>query len=59
MTLALKTELPALAEMFEKAAPVGRMGVPEDLTPAVIYLLSDAGSFTTGAHAETNLVFAC
>jgi sorbose reductase len=48
MTNALKTELPKLAQMFENAAPVGRIGVPQDLTPAVIYLLSDAASFTTG-----------
>ncbi len=49
MTEKLKTALPGLAQMFENAAPVGRMGVPQDLTPAIIYLLSDAGSFTTGA----------
>ncbi|KAK5172695.1 uncharacterized protein LTR77_002815 [Saxophila tyrrhenica] len=49
MTRSLKTEYPSLAQMFENAAPVGRMGVPQDLTPAIIYLLSDAGSFTTGS----------
>ena len=49
MTQALKTDFPRLAQMFENAAPVGRMGLPQDLTPAFIYLLSDASAFTTGA----------
>ncbi|KAK1144387.1 hypothetical protein N8T08_005540 [Aspergillus melleus] len=30
-------------------APLQRLGVPDDLTPMVCYLLSDAASFTTGA----------
>ncbi|KAK3715522.1 hypothetical protein LTR37_007010 [Vermiconidia calcicola] len=49
MTKALKTDFPKLQQMFENAAPAGRIGVPEDLTPAIMYLLSDAASFTTGA----------
>ena len=36
-------------DWFAKAAPVGRLGMPADLTPMVCYLLSDAGSFNTGA----------
>jgi len=36
-------------EWFAKAAPVGRLGLPADITPMVCYLLSDAGSFNTGA----------
>lgn len=49
MTNALKTQYPHLLQMFENAAPAGRIGVPGDLTPAVMYLLSDAAAFTTGA----------
>ena len=49
MTMELQTKFPSLLQMFENSAPAGRMGIPEDLTPAVIYLLSDASSFTTGA----------
>lgn len=49
MTKSLRTEYPQLAQMFEHAAPAGRMGVPQDLTPAIVFLLSDAGSFTTGS----------
>lgn len=49
MTAALQDEYPSLFQMFNNAAPVGRMGVPEDLTPMITYLLGDAASFTTGA----------
>lgn len=49
MTNALKIDYPHLLNMFENAAPLKRIGVPEDLTPIVTYLLSDASSFTTGA----------
>ena len=49
MTKTLRTEHPKLTQVFENAAPVGRIGVPEDLTTAAVFLLSDAGSFTTGA----------
>ena len=34
--------------MFNDAAPVGRIGIPQDLTPQVILLLSDASAFTSG-----------
>ena len=49
MTDALKTQYPKLLNMFENAAPVGRIGIPQDLTPMVVYLLSEAAGFTTGA----------
>ncbi|KAM3423731.1 hypothetical protein BST61_g1142 [Cercospora zeina] len=65
MTIALKTQYPKLLNMFEHAAPADRIGVPEDLTPAIIYLLSDAASFTTGTdivisggiHAGTSMAW--
>lgn len=31
-------------------APIGRVGKPEELTGAIVYLLSDAASYTTGAE---------
>ena len=49
MTAALEDLNPAILNFFRDAAPVGRLGVPQDLSPMVCYLLSDAGSFTTGA----------
>ncbi|KAK3670800.1 hypothetical protein LTR78_009244 [Recurvomyces mirabilis] len=49
MTEGMKVEYPHLLSMFENAAPLKRIGVPEDLTPLITYLLSDASSFTTGA----------
>jgi len=49
MTDAMKTSQPKLLNMFKNAAPMGRIGIPQDLTPQIIYLLSDAASFTTGA----------
>ena len=42
-------EYPHLYRTFNNAALVGHMAVPEDLTPVIIYLLSDAAAFTTGA----------
>lgn len=49
MTKALEQENPQLLKMFEQSIPLKRLGVPQDLTPAVTYLLSDASSYTTGA----------
>lgn len=49
MTAALETDNPAILNYFRDAAPVGRLGIPQDLTTMVCFLLSDAGSFTTGA----------
>lgn len=39
-------------KQFEDMEPVGRMGEPEEVAEAVIWLCSDASSFVTG-HALT------
>ena len=39
---------PELAEKYKKEIPLGRLGAPEDLVGAAIYLASDASSFVTG-----------
>jgi len=39
---------PKLKRRFESCQPMGRMARPEEIANAVIYLLSDESSFTTG-----------
>lgn len=54
MVSELEKTAPMIPYFFKTAAAVGRLGVPEDLNPMITYLLSDAGSFTTGSdmHVE-------
>ena len=49
MTAGLGETFPELVDWFRDAAPVGRLGVPQDLSPTVCHLLSDAGSFISGS----------
>ena len=39
---------PKLGESFKRVIPFGRLGVPEDLAPAVLFLASDDARFSTG-----------
>jgi NAD(P)-dependent dehydrogenase (short-subunit alcohol dehydrogenase family) len=41
---------PTIERMMEKAAPIGRLGRPEEIAEAVVWLCSDAASFVVG-HA--------
>src|SRR5262249_4803562 len=41
---------PGMMERMAAAEPVGRMGKPEEIAEAVVWLCSDAASFVTG-HA--------
>lgn len=41
-------EDPALADFFLGNIPLGRLGTPEDIAGAAIYLASDAGALVTG-----------
>ena len=43
-------EIPEREELYLSAQPIGRMGRPEELAEAVVWLCSDAASFVTG-HA--------
>ncbi|RSL52972.1 hypothetical protein CEP54_010615 [Fusarium duplospermum] len=45
----LEEEKRAILDWYRDGSPLQRLGVPEDLTPMVCYLLSDAAAFTTGA----------
>jgi NAD(P)-dependent dehydrogenase (short-subunit alcohol dehydrogenase family) len=48
MIEAICKESPKLKRRFEACQPIGRMGKPEEVASAVIYLLSDESSFVTG-----------
>jgi NAD(P)-dependent dehydrogenase (short-subunit alcohol dehydrogenase family) len=39
---------PEVTKKFAEAAALGRVGEPDEITGAVLYLVSDAASFTTG-----------
>jgi NAD(P)-dependent dehydrogenase (short-subunit alcohol dehydrogenase family) len=48
MMTALKTDIPALEKMADVRIPMKRLGTPDDMAAAAIYLASDAGSWVTG-----------
>ncbi len=39
---------PALVRLYQRITPLGRMGIPEDIAGAVIFLCSPAAGFITG-----------
>ena len=41
---------PALREATQAAVPLGRVGTPQDMANATLFLLSDAASFVTGTE---------
>lgn len=56
-------ETGGIAEMMKQRMPMGRMGYPDDLAKAVLFLASDMGAYVTGqnivvsgAQAENNIV---
>ncbi|KAH7141723.1 hypothetical protein EDB81DRAFT_948148 [Dactylonectria macrodidyma] len=49
MTQEVRQARPEMSEIMTKTPPLQRIGKRDDLTGAVVYLLSDASSYTTGA----------
>lgn len=56
-------ETGGIAEMMKQRMPMGRMGYPDDLAKAVLFLASDMGAYVTGqniqvsgAQSENNVV---
>ena len=48
LTRQARKDIPGLHERVEARTPVGRWGVPSDLTGAAVFLASDASDFVTG-----------
>jgi NAD(P)-dependent dehydrogenase (short-subunit alcohol dehydrogenase family) len=48
MMTALNMDVPALEKLAEARVPLKRLGTPDDMAAAAIYLASDAGSWVTG-----------
>jgi NAD(P)-dependent dehydrogenase (short-subunit alcohol dehydrogenase family) len=48
MMTALQMDVPALEKMAQARIPLKRLGTPDDMAAAAIYLASDAGSWVTG-----------
>ena len=45
---------PGAVEAVTGRTPLGRLGVPDDIGPAVVFLASDEASFVTGAILPIN-----
>lgn len=48
MMTALDTDVPALEKMAQSRIPLKRLGTPDDMAGAALYLASEAGSWVTG-----------
>ena len=48
MMTALQTDVESLEKLAQARVPLKRLGTPEDMAAAAIYLASDAGSWVTG-----------
>ena len=52
MTKSLRSQYPHLVEIMHNAPPMKRIGNRNDLTGAMVYLLSDASAYTTGTDIQ-------
>lgn len=54
-----KPELQALVSEWNKIAPMGRIGTPEELQAICVYLAGDSSPFTTGSDFVVDGAFTC
>lgn len=54
LTRSIVDRNPALAAEWVRGIPAGRMGEPSDLMGAVVFLLSDAAAYVTGADLRVD-----
>lgn len=47
-------EVPEIRDQIQARTPLGRLGVPEDIAAAVLYLASPAGGYVTGKLLEVD-----
>ena len=50
---------PAIYKQWVAGVPQGHMGVPSDLAGPVVFLLSDAAGYVTGADLRVDGGFTC
>ncbi len=54
LTAAILEAQPALRQQWTGGVPMGRLGVPSDLAGPVVFLLSDAAKYVTGADLRVD-----
>lgn len=52
-------ENPKLKESWHTLTPMGRMGIPEELKGAIVFLASDASSYVTGSEIRVDGGYCC
>lgn len=50
LTRAVLDNAPEMESAWISLTPVGRLGVPEDLKGAIVFLASDSSSYVTGSE---------
>ena len=58
-TQKLLDENPVLRDKWVALTPVGKLGMPEQLMGPVVFLLSDASSYMTGAELRVDGAYTC
>jgi len=59
LTRTILSNDPELKRTWENLTPMGRMGEPEDLDGAIVFLASDASRFMTGSELRVDGGYCC